>query len=383
MDLKKLTLESLLLQLLQEGLIDKNQQSEIRLKSSRNVGAHPITQVGEITLSAYNNPSLKLTSEYLTEWYAEKIGIPYYRLDPLKIDVDKVSSAMSLKFAQRHDILAIDVDAKNIIIATSRPDQQDWVKDLTHLTTKSVELVISEPAAIKRYTKEFYSLSHSVKHASKTEFSGKSSVSNLEQLVELGKVGEPDANDQHIIRVVDWILTYAFEQRASDIHIEPRREQGHIRFRIDGVLHNVHDLPIDITKAVISRLKILGRMDVAEKRRPLDGRIKTKNLEGEEIELRLSTMPTAFGEKFVGRIFDPTVLLRDFNQLGMDSNTRKQWHSLINQPTGIVLVTGPTGSGKTTTLYTSLKKMATSEVNVCTLEDPIEMVEPSFNQMQV
>ena len=383
MDLKKLTLESLLLQLLQEGLIDKNQQSEVRLKSSRNIGAHPITQVGEITLSAHNNPSLKLTSEYLTEWYAEKIGIPYYRLDPLKIDVDKVSAAMSLKFAQRHDILAIDVDAKNIIIATSRPDQQDWVKDLTHLTTKSVELVISEPAAIKRYTKEFYSLSHSVKHASKTEFSGKSSVSNLEQLVELGKVGEPDANDQHIIRVVDWILTYAFEQRASDIHIEPRREQGHIRFRIDGVLHNVHDLPIDITKAVISRLKILGRMDVAEKRRPLDGRIKTKNLEGEEIELRLSTMPTAFGEKFVGRIFDPTVLLRDFNQLGMDSNTRKQWHSLINQPTGIVLVTGPTGSGKTTTLYTSLKKMATSEVNVCTLEDPIEMVEPSFNQMQV
>jgi general secretion pathway protein E len=383
MDLKKLTLESLLLQLLQEGFIDKNQQAEVRLKSSRNVGAHPITQVGELKLNAHDKPSLKLTSEYLTEWYAQKVEMPYYRLDPLKIDVDKVSAAMSLNFAQRHNILAIDVDAKNIIIATARPDQQAWVKDLTHLTTKSVELVISEPAAIKRFTEEFYSLSLSVKNASKTEFGSKSSVSNLEQLVELGKMGEVDANDQHIIRVVDWILTYAFEQRASDIHIEPRREQGHIRFRIDGVLHNVHDLPIDITKAVISRLKILGRMDVAEKRRPLDGRIKTKNIKGEEIELRLSTMPTAFGEKFVGRIFDPAVLLRDFNELGMDSDTRKQWHSLINQPTGIVLVTGPTGSGKTTTLYTSLKKMATSEVNVCTLEDPIEMVEPSFNQMQV
>ena len=383
MDLKQLTLESLLLQLLQEGLIDINQQSEIRLKSSRFVGAHPITKIGELALTAHNNPSLKLSSEYLTEWYAEKVGIPYFRIDPLKIDVDKVSSVMSLQFAQRHESLVIDVDQKHIVIATTRPDKQAWIKDLTHLTNKSVELVICEPAAIKRYTKEFYGLSHSVKNASKTEFASKSSVSNLEQLVELGKMGEPDANDQHIVRVVDWILTYAFEQRASDIHIEPRRDKGHIRFRIDGVLHNVHELPIDITKAVISRLKILGRMDVAEKRRPLDGRIKTKNLEGEEIELRLSTMPTAFGEKFVGRIFDPTVLLRDFNELGMGSTTRTQWHSLINQPTGIVLVTGPTGSGKTTTLYTSLKLMATSEVNVCTLEDPIEMVEPSFNQMQV
>ncbi|PCJ47352.1 MAG: type II secretion system protein E [Gammaproteobacteria bacterium] len=383
MDLNKLTLESLLLQLLQEELIDKDQQAEARLKASRYAGAHPITQVGELSLIATNKPSLKLTSEYLTEWYANKVQIAYLRLDPLKIDVDAVASVMSLKFAERHNILAVKIDNKKLIIATSRPDQQDWVKDLSHVTKKVIQLVISEPAAIKRFTKEFYTLSLSVKHASKTEFGGKSSVGNLEQLVELGKMGEADANDKHIVRVVDWILTYAFEQRASDIHIEPRRDKGFIRFRIDGVLHNVHDLPIDITKAVISRLKILGRMDVAEKRRPLDGRIKTKDLQGEEIELRLSTMPTAFGEKFVGRIFDPTVLLRDFNELGMNAQDKAQWHSLIKQPTGIVLVTGPTGSGKTTTLYTSLKLMATSEVNVCTLEDPIEMVEPSFNQMQV
>ena len=382
-DIKALTLESLLQQLLQADLIDKNQQAEVRIKANRRPGAHPITQLGELGLTAHNKPSLKLSSEFLSEWHAEKIGIPYIRLDPLKIDVDLVASVMSLKFAERHHILATEVDADKIVVATSRPDDQDWISGLEHVTQKKVELIICEPAAIKRYTKEFYTLSHSVKNASNTDFGGSSSVSNLEQLVELGKMGEPDANDQHIVRVVDWILSYAFEQRASDIHIEPRRDKGHIRFRIDGVLHNVHELPIDITKAVISRLKILGRMDVAEKRRPLDGRIKTKNLDGEEIELRLSTMPTAFGEKFVGRIFDPTVLLRDFHELGMDDTDSEKWLSLIKQPTGIVLVTGPTGSGKTTSLYTSLKLLATSEVNVCTLEDPIEMVEPSFNQMQV
>jgi len=380
---KALTLESLLHQLLTADLIDKNQQAEIRLKANRRPGAHPISQVGELGLVTHNKPSLKLNGEFLSEWQAEKLSMQYLRLDPLKIDVDLVASVMSLKFAERHHILAIDVDAEKIVVATSRPDDQDWISGLEHVTQKKVELVISDPVAIERYTKEFYTLAHSVKNASGTDFGGSSSVSNLEQLVELGQMGEVDANDQHIIRVVDWLLSYAFEQRASDIHIEPRRDKGYIRFRIDGVLHNVHELPIDITKAVTSRLKILGRMDVAEKRRPLDGRIKTKDLAGEEIELRLSTMPTAFGEKFVGRIFDPTVLLRDFNALGMAEQDRNQWLSLIKQPTGIVLVTGPTGSGKTTTLYTTLKLLATSEVNVCTLEDPIEMVEPSFNQMQV
>ncbi len=382
-DLKPLTLENLLKQLLQDKLIDKNLRSEARLKANRRPGEHPICQLGELKFRCSNNPRQKLNSEFLTEWYAKSIGIPYLRLDPLKIDVEMVASVMSLKFAQRHNILAVEVTADQIVIGTSRPDDQDWISGLEHVTTKKIELVICEPGAIKRYTEEFYTLSHSVKNASDTDFGGKSNVSNLEQLVELGKSGEVDANDQHIVRVVDWILSYAFEQQASDIHIEPRRKKGFIRFRIDGVLHHVHELPIDITKAVTSRLKILGRMDVAEKRRPLDGRIKTKNLDGEEIELRLSTMPTAFGEKFVGRIFDPTVLLRNFDELGMSKRDKELWLSLINQPTGIVLVTGPTGSGKTTTLYTSLKLLATSEVNVCTLEDPIEMVEPSFNQMQI
>jgi len=194
---------------------------------------------------------------------------------------------------------------------------------------------------------------------------------------------EPDANDQHIVSIVDWLLQYAFEQRASDIHIEPRRDVGHVRFRIDGVLHSVYELPQQVCSAVTSRIKILGRMDVAEKRRPQDGRLKTRSPEGNEVELRLATLPTAFGEKLVMRIFDPEVLQKTFEQLGLADEDLARWHEMTSAGNGIVLVTGPTGSGKTTTLYSTLRQLATSEVNVCTIEDPIEMVEGAFNQMQV
>jgi general secretion pathway protein E len=208
-------------------------------------------------------------------------------------------------------------------------------------------------------------------------------VTNLEQMLELGSMKEPDANDQHIVNIVDWLLQYAFEQRASDIHIEPRRDVGNVRFRIDGVLHSVYELPQQVGNAVTSRIKILGRMDVAEKRRPQDGRLKTRSPEGNEVELRLATLPTAFGEKLVMRIFDPDVLQKTFEQLGLADEDLARWHQMTGMGNGIVLVTGPTGSGKTTTLYSTLRQLATSEVNVCTIEDPIEMVEGAFNQMQV
>jgi len=196
-------------------------------------------------------------------------------------------------------------------------------------------------------------------------------------------LSSPDANDQHIVNIVDWLLQYAFEQRASDIHLEPRRELGHVRFRIDGVLHDVYELPATVAAAVTRRIKILGRMNVAEKRKPQDGRLKTKGKNDLEIELRLSTLPTAFGEKLVMRIFDPDVLMRTPKEMGLENEDYECWQEMVTKPNGIVFVTGPTGSGKTTTLYSSLKQLATRSVNVCTIEDPIEMVEPSFNQMQV
>ena len=210
-----------------------------------------------------------------------------------------------------------------------------------------------------------------------------SSIQNFEQLVEVGKAGEPDVNDKHIVSLVDWVLQFSFEQRASDIHLEPRRDKGRVRFRIDGVLHMVHEFPIVLMGAITSRLKTLGRMDISDKRRPQDGRIKSKAPSGNEIEMRLSTMPTTFGEKLVLRIFDPDMLIKDFVELGFTRHDKQCWDEMIDNPHGIILVTGPTGSGKTTTLYSALKQIARPELNICTIEDPIEMVDPLFNQMQV
>ncbi|RBC32602.1 type II/IV secretion system protein, partial [Xanthomonas oryzae pv. oryzae] len=206
---------------------------------------------------------------------------------------------------------------------------------------------------------------------------------SFEQLVELGRAGDVNADDHHIVHIVDWLLQYAYEQRASDIHLEPRRDAGRMRFRIDGVLHKVLEVPPSVMTAVVSRIKVLGRMDLAERRRPQDGRIKTRSPGGREVEMRLSTMPTAFGEKCVMRIFDPDSAFKSIEQLGFSPEEAAGWSALVERPHGIVLVTGPTGSGKTTTLYSTLKRLATPDVNVCSVEDPIEMIAPEFNQMQV
>jgi len=360
------------------------QASRIHLRQV-NPKLHPIEQVADLSLMRHDDHRTMIDEESLTQFVAKLYKLPYVKIDPLKIDVDGVTRVMSMAYAQRHKILVIHVDkeAEVVKVAVMYPEDLSWRESLEQVLRMKIVPVMANPALIKRYQREFYLLSASVKGAHDSKLQKDNTVTNLEQLIELKGAEEADANDQHIVQIVDWLLQYAFKERASDIHIEPRRDVGGIRFRIDGVLHKVYELPISITHAVISRLKILGRMDLAERRKPLDGRVKTKSPDGTEIELRLSTMPTAFGEKFVGRIFDPTVIARNFDELGLEPETEATWRDLISQPNGIVLLTGPTGSGKTTTLYTSLKLLATPEVNICTIEDPIEMVDPKLNQMQV
>ncbi|MEE2730031.1 MAG: GspE/PulE family protein [Pseudomonadota bacterium] len=343
---------------------------------------NPLQFVAKFDLADQQFESRKLDLDNLTEWLAKRANQSIYHIDPLKVDVGATTAIMSFQFAERHEILAVAVDDETVTITSGQPFLSEWEQGLEQtLKGKRIKRVITNPADIRRFTLEFYNLARSVKGAS----GGKapSTVTNFEQLLQLGELSSPDANDQHIVKIVDWLLQYAFDQRASDIHLEPRREHGNIRFRIDGVLHDVYELPAPVMAAVTSRIKILGRMDVAEKRRPQDGRLKTKSTEGDEVELRLSTLPTAFGEKMVMRIFDPEVLVRSAAQMGLADDDYERWNHMVSQPNGIVLVTGPTGSGKTTTLYSTLKQLATREVNVCTIEDPIEMVEPSFNQMQV
>ncbi|MCO7543548.1 GspE/PulE family protein [Stutzerimonas nitrititolerans] len=344
---------------------------------------HPLEFLAAQQLDDLARPGKKLDLETLSLWLADQAGQPYLRIDPLKINVAAITPLMSYAFAQRHKILAVAVDSSAVTIASAQPFVKSWEANLTHVLKRPIKRVVANPAELQRFTVEFYRLAKSVSGATATD-QKVSGTGNFEQLLNLGASDqEPDANDSHIVNIVDWLFQYAFDQRASDIHIEPRREQGTVRFRIDGVLHNVYQFPPQVTMAVVSRLKSLGRMNVAEKRKPQDGRVKTKTPDGGEVELRLSTLPTAFGEKMVMRIFDPEVLLKGFDQLGFSAEDLRRWQSMTSQPNGIILVTGPTGSGKTTTLYTTLKQLATPEVNVCTIEDPIEMIEGAFNQMQV
>jgi len=348
------------------------------------VRVHPLVFLAEQKLADAGNPGWVLDMDTLLAWLGGKSGQQVYQIDPLKINVTAVAEVMSRAFAERHRILAVEVTDKEVVIASAEPYIKGWESNLEHVLRKRVRRVLTDPRLIARHTAEFYTMAGSVSRARGADRpEGSAGVSNLEQMLELGSMKEPDANDQHIVNIVDWLLQYAFEQRASDIHIEPRRDVGKVRFRIDGVLHSVYELPQQVCAAVTSRIKILGRMDVAEKRRPQDGRLKTRSPEGNEVELRLATLPTAFGEKLVMRIFDPDVLQKTFEQLGLADDDLARWHRMTGQGNGIVLVTGPTGSGKTTTLYSTLRQLATPEVNVCTIEDPIEMVEGAFNQMQV
>ncbi len=328
------------------------------------------------------NGGAALDVEALTQFLARRSGLDYLRIDPLKVDAGKVGDVMSASYAERHKVLPVLVSASEVVIATSEPFVQDWVGEVERQSRRKVRRVVANPAEIKRYTAEFFALARSVRAAVKS--GSTTGVASFEQLVELGKSGRQlDANDQGVIQVVDWLWQYAFDQRASDIHLEPRREQGVIRFRIDGVLHPVYQVPPGVMNAITARVKLLGRMDVVERRRPQDGRIKTRGPSGDEFEMRLSTLPTAFGEKLVMRIFDPDTAVKDLSALGFTPHDAERWETLVQRPYGIILVTGPTGSGKTTTLYSTLRRVATESVNVSTIEDPIEKIDPALNQTQV
>ena len=381
----RLTLRDVLDALKADGLLTQEQIASLLMRVRADTTAHPLVAVAEMDFAHPQQAGRKLTLEVLTTWLAARAGLPYQRIDPLSIEVGKVTALIPYAYAARLKILPVKVTLTEAVIAVSDPYALEWEKELQPRIKQQLKLVLANPKDIERYSVEFYALARSVK-ASQAPTGGArapSALQNFEQLTQLGKAGSLTADDAHVIGIVDWLLQFAFDQRASDIHIEPRRDQGNVRFRIDGTLHEVYQLPVSLIPPVTSRLKMLARMDLAEKRKPQDGRVKTRSPAGREVELRVSSLPTAFGEKLVMRIFDPEVLVKDFAALGFGPEDEARWRALIEQPHGIILVTGPTGSGKTTTLYSTLKLLATSEVNVCTIEDPIELVEPSFNQMQV
>ncbi len=372
-------------QMYKQGIIEKNDAKRILSNSqlSAVTSVHPYVNLSDYKL--INEKTGKpISFEFIVEFVAGMNGLDYLKIDPTKVNVNKVTASVSQAYATTHKILPVAVTSKTVTFAVSNPTDESWVEELQRILRLKVIRVHSNPIDIQRLLYEFYGVNRSIKQASE-QHKGRSidSILNLEQLVKLGTKGDLTADDQHIVNIVDWLFQFAFEQRASDIHLEPKRKDSIVRFRIDGRLHNVYVLPTMVMGAIVSRIKILSRIDVAEKRKPQDGRIKTLSSDNKEVELRISTMPTTFGEKCVMRIFDPDAVVEKYEDLGFSTDEVKQWLQMINRPHGIVLVTGPTGSGKTTTLYSTLRQLATEEVNVSSVEDPIEMVFTELNQMQV
>jgi len=380
----KLPLDYVIRGLIADRMMDPVIGERMMSVKSRGTRVHPLALVANMNLRTPDAAHELLDLERLTEWLAGKAKIPYHHIDPLRVDFARVVDTFSATYATAYSILPLAVSGSEVTIGTCEPFLNDWQPEIERLTRRTIRRVLVNPLDIERYTVEFYKLAQSIKNAAKNN-AGISPVGNFESLVELG--AKVDAENAHIVTIVDWLLQYAFDQRASDIHMEPKREQGVVRFRIDGVLHQVYQVPSSVMNAMVARIKLLGRMDIAERRRPLDGRIKTRvatgALAGREVEMRLSTLPTAFGEKLVMRIFDPEVVVRSYAELGFSDAETATWKSLIKRPNGIILVTGPTGSGKTSTLYSTLRELATDEINVSTVEDPIENIDPHLNQMQV
>ncbi len=328
-----------------------------------------------------NGNGTQITEELMMKHIARHFEIPFLKIDPLKLDSDVVTKIISRPYAIRHQLVPINVSGNTLTIATSNPFQREGLDRIRQSKGYDIKLVVSLRSDIMKIITEFYGFQFSIT-AAQDELSLQNDLGNLEQYVKLKSIQELAANDEHIINAVEYLLHYAYSQRASDIHVEPKREHCLVRFRIDGVLHNIHKMPKAVFPAIASRIKTLSRMDIAEKRRPQDGRIKTVQ-DGKEIELRVSTLPVAFGEKIVMRIFDPGILMQGIDDLGFTTRELDSFRSMISQPYGLILVTGPTGSGKTTTLYSALKTLSTADVNLTTIEDPVEMVYEAFNQITI
>ncbi len=339
-----------------------------------------IEVASSLNLEIPGAPGQILTEDAITEIVAQHAGLPFVKIDPLKLNPEITTQILSRAFARRSISIPLDRDTDSITLAVSDPYNIEVVENVERMGYK-VKRVVSPKSDILKIITEFYGFRSSVSAAAK-ELTSEVDLGNLEQFVKMKSVSEIEATDKHVVNAVEFLLRYAFDQRASDIHIEPKRDASEVRLRIDGVLNTVHKIPKAVHPAFVSRIKMLSRMDIAEKRRPQDGRIKTE-FKNREVELRVSTMPTAFGEKIVIRIFDPEILLQNLEELGFSPREYELFRSFIARPHGIVLVTGPTGSGKTTTLYSALKLIALPAVNVVTIEDPIEMVYDKFNQVSV
>ena len=309
----------------------------------------------------------------------------FKKLDPLELEMDIVTKTIPKTFAVSHFLLPFNIVDGVLEVAVYHPDSHTVLSDIEQANQVKTKPYISTKSEIKRILAEFFGFQTSISAAEDqmgmSQTGTSVDIGNLERYVKIS-AKDITQSDQHIKNAINHIFHYALDQRASDIHIEPKREICMIRFRIDGILHTIYKLPKVVHSALVSRIKFLSRLDIAEKRRPQDGRIKV-GMSEKDIEIRVSTIPVSFGEKAVLRILDPDVIFQSVKQLGFSKRDFGIFNSFMHSPHGITLVTGPTGSGKSTTLYSALKTIATPEMNLVTIEDPVEMVHEEFNQIAV
>lgn len=363
----------------------KRRQAKTKKAGGPNRIARPLTPIDVIVamkLARKGKTDIILDEDAVYEALAAHWKIPFKKIDPLKLDLNLVTTTIPRSFAMRHLVLPIAIKNDCLTVATPEPFNAEVMDDIARASLMKVDQVVSPKTDIIRLIDEFFGFKSSIAAAENQFERPLVDLGNLEQYVRLKAIDELPSNDQHIVNAVNHLFSYAFDQRASDVHIEPKREVSRVRMRIDGILHTVYELPKSVHSAIVSRIKALSRLDMAEKRKPQDGRIKTSR-EDTEVEIRVSTVATAFGEKVVMRLMDPDILFQDLENLGFTDTDLIRYNQFINKPYGLILVCGPTGSGKSTTLYSSLRNLSTSENNITTIEDPVEMIHEDFNQIAI
>jgi general secretion pathway protein E len=358
-----------------------DQRKRLLKDKSRRYEVSPIELIASFELTDARDARRSLDEDHVVTLVGRTLGLPTKKIDPLDLDMELITHTMSRTYARSHACLPLSRNTGTLDLAVANPWDTELFEGLERALDLEVRPVLCSKADILNAVANVYGFNRSVRAAIQ-DTSPSVEVGNLEQLVTLSDHASLEATDRPIINAVEYVLHYALEQRVSDIHFEPKRDHSMVRMRIDGVLHDIYKVPKGVHAPMSARIKLLARMDLAERRRPQDGRIKTSKA-SDEVELRVSTLPVAFGEKVVIRIFDPDILLRSLDDLGFYPEERAEFHSWIERPNGLILVTGPTGSGKTTTLYSSLMSLTTPEVNVVTIEDPIEMVHQPFNQVNI
>ncbi|MCC7441811.1 MAG: type II/IV secretion system protein [Bdellovibrionales bacterium] len=382
---RKLTLQEVLPAMVSSGILEP-QKAEAILKQSQGASEYPLDTVARLNLRDRRPPHHSLNVETLTQWLAWWTKLPYFEIDPLKMDIKSLTSVLPVAYLRRVQVIPVKVEANAVTFATFEPLDTEWANEVRGTTGKQVQLVVASRRAIKHFLEEVISV-RAATVAFKREGSAPSQefgqVLELDRMLGKAKGNGQGDNAQAVVRVVDWLFKFAYDERATDIHLEPKRGIGQVRFRIDGRMRVVYTFEPELMLPVVSRIKILAEMQVDERRKPQDGRIRYKFEDGREMEMRLSTIPAQHGEKLVVRIFDPKMAGQGFEDLGFQPGDIKKWESLISLPHGLVLVTGPTGSGKSTTLHTSMRQLAQEDVNICTVEGPVEIINEDLNQMQV